>query len=58
MRIKLIVRKQLDQGIIAFDALGQGAAINAMNKKGQSALHLATLNADKKTISKTHCSWH
>ncbi|AUH72581.2 ankyrin repeat domain-containing protein [Legionella sainthelensi] len=42
---------QLDQGIIDFDALEQGAAINARNKKGQSALHLATLNADKKSIS-------
>ncbi|WP_115705968.1 ankyrin repeat domain-containing protein [Legionella sainthelensi] len=42
---------QLDQGIIDFNALEQGAAINAMNKEGQSALHLATLNADKKSIS-------
>ncbi|VEH36229.1 ankyrin repeat domain-containing protein [Legionella sainthelensi] len=42
---------QLDQGIIDFDALEQGAAIHARNKKGQSALHLATLNADKKSIS-------
>ncbi|WP_133134289.1 ankyrin repeat domain-containing protein [Legionella santicrucis] len=42
---------QLDQGVIAFDALEHGAAINARNKEGQSALHLATLNADKKTIS-------
>ncbi|WP_193392477.1 ankyrin repeat domain-containing protein, partial [Legionella sainthelensi] len=31
--------------------LEQGAAIHARNKKGQSALHLATLNADKKSIS-------
>ncbi|AUH72563.2 ankyrin repeat domain-containing protein [Legionella sainthelensi] len=42
---------QLDQGIIDFNALEQGAAINARNKEGQSALHLATLNADKKSIS-------
>ncbi|VEH34628.1 ankyrin repeat domain-containing protein [Legionella sainthelensi] len=42
---------QLDQGIIDFDAMEQGAAIHARNKKGQSALHLATLNADKKSIS-------
>ncbi|WP_193392732.1 ankyrin repeat domain-containing protein, partial [Legionella santicrucis] len=41
---------QLDQGIIAFDALEQGAAINAINKEGQSALHLATLKADKKSV--------
>ncbi|KTD57030.1 Ankyrin repeat protein [Legionella santicrucis] len=43
--------QQLDQGIIAFDALEQGASINARNKKGQSALHLAILKTDKKTIS-------
>ncbi|WP_133134401.1 ankyrin repeat domain-containing protein, partial [Legionella santicrucis] len=43
--------QQLDQGIIAFDVLEQGASINARNKKGQSALHLATLMADKKSIS-------
>ncbi|KTD67559.1 Ankyrin repeat protein, partial [Legionella santicrucis] len=44
--------QQLNQGIIAFDALEQGASINAMNKKGQSALHLATLKADKESLSK------
>ncbi|KTD57029.1 Ankyrin repeat protein [Legionella santicrucis] len=43
--------KQLDQGIIAFDALEQGAAINARNKEGKSALHLAILDADKESIS-------
>ncbi|WP_193392735.1 ankyrin repeat domain-containing protein, partial [Legionella santicrucis] len=44
--------QQLDQGIIAFDALEQGASINARNKKGQSALHLAALKADKESLSK------
>ncbi|KTD55854.1 Ankyrin repeats (3 copies) [Legionella santicrucis] len=44
--------QQLDQGIIAFDALEQGASINARNKEGQSALHLATLKADKESLSK------
>ncbi|KTD53804.1 ankyrin repeat domain-containing protein [Legionella santicrucis] len=43
---------QLNQGIIAFDALEQGASINARNKKGQSALHIATLNADNESLSK------
>ncbi|WP_133134259.1 ankyrin repeat domain-containing protein [Legionella santicrucis] len=43
---------QLDQGVIAFDALEHGAFINVRNKKGQSALHLATLDADKESLSK------